>query len=58
MAKINLVVSVKVCWWLRAYLYGVALMSDLTGLKPDPDKVGIWLKRGVRVICKLKRTGK
>ncbi|EGH43289.1 MULTISPECIES: hypothetical protein [Pseudomonas syringae group] len=58
MAKVDLIVSVKVCWWLRAYLYGVALMSDFTGLDPDPGKVGFWLKRGVRVKCKLKRTGK
>ncbi|WP_440062615.1 hypothetical protein ACTACQ_05290 [Pseudomonas syringae] len=58
MAKINLIVSVKICWWLRAYLCGVALMSDITGLDPDMDKVGRWLKRGVRVSCKSKRTGK
>lgn len=58
MARVNLVVSVKICWWLRAYLCGVALISDITGLDPDPEKVSFWLRRGVRVTCKSKRTGK
>lgn len=40
---------VYVAWWLRWYLGSVALMSALTGLHPDMDKVGYWARRAVRL---------
>ena len=42
-------VSVHVAWWVRWYLSSVALMSQLTGMEPDMEKVGRWIERGVRV---------
>lgn len=48
----ELMVSVKLAWWLRAYLYGVQLTSNLTGLEPDPDKVVGWVGRGVKLKVK------
>lgn len=41
--------QVYVAWWLRWYIAGVALMSALTGLEPDMQKVEFWAGRAVRV---------
>ncbi|WP_197076392.1 hypothetical protein [Luteimonas sp. FCS-9] len=45
----SVVFRVYFAWWLRWYLGSVALMSALTGLNPDMDKVGFWAGRAVRV---------
>jgi hypothetical protein len=45
----ELKVSIKLAWWLRAYLHGVQLVSHLTGLNPDPDKVAYWVERGTKI---------
>ena len=49
MAIKAMTVRVQVAWWLRWYLGSVVLMSALTGLPPDMDKVGYWARRGVRL---------
>lgn len=38
-----------VAWWLRWYLLGVILMSKLTGLEPDWDKVEVWMDRAIKI---------
>lgn len=40
---------VYMAWWWRYYARGVAAMTALTGLQPDPDKVRAWARRAVRV---------
>ncbi|MEO8641860.1 hypothetical protein [Pseudomonas sp.] len=45
----NIKVSVKMTWWLRAYLRGVGFACDLTGLEPNMDRVGWWIARGIKV---------
>lgn len=45
---VTFVMQVKVRWWLRLYLYGVALTSYLTGMEPDYAKVQKWINRGVK----------
>lgn len=42
-------VTVRVAWWVRWYISGVALCSMLTGLEPDMDKVKAKLKKCVRI---------
>lgn len=42
-------VDISVAWWLRWYLSGVLIMSQLTGLQPDPMRVGWWLAKAVSV---------
>ena len=49
MASINLAAVVRFRWWLRCYLFGVALTSRLTGLEPDWERVERWVKRGMVV---------
>lgn len=46
MAITTVTMSIKFAWWVKPYLCGVLLMSRLTGLQPDPDRVGAWVKRG------------
>ena len=41
--------SVHIAWWVIPYLYGVRIMSALTGLEPDMDKVMYWVERGLSV---------
>lgn len=38
---------IRMAWWVKPYLCGVLLMSRLTGLQPDPDRVGAWVQRGM-----------
>ena len=45
----SVTITVRVSWWVRWYVASVALMSNLTGADPDVEKVGRWVKRGVRV---------
>lgn len=47
MAISKITVNIKVAWWVKPYLCGVLLTARLTGLQPDPDRVGAWVKRGM-----------
>lgn len=48
MARLTTVTfTIRFSWWVKPYLCGVLLMSRLTGLQPDPDRVGAWVKRGM-----------
>ena len=49
MARATVTLTVKVAWWVRPYLYGVVLMSRLTGFEPDLDKVEVVVLKGLRV---------
>lgn len=42
-------VTLRVAWWFRWYLFGVLIMARLTGLQPDPRRIGWWLTRAVSV---------
>lgn len=39
MAKAGLVVTIRIAWWVRWYIGGVNLMSNITGLDIDRNKV-------------------
>lgn len=41
--------TVKVAWWLRWYLLGVAYMCVLTGLRPDEAKLAYWTRKAIKV---------
>lgn len=45
-ATIN--VSVRLVWWVKWYVAGVAAMSRATGLEPDWDRVTAWVMRGIK----------
>ena len=39
---------VSLRWWLPLYILGVRLMSEMTGLEPDPAKVAHWVGKGIK----------
>ena len=45
---VSIRLSVKVAWWVKAYLRLVVLQAKLTGKLPDPDLVERRIRRGVR----------
>jgi len=49
MKTISITVSIKLAWWLPAYIACVRFMSDTTGLDPDMDRVESWIRRGVKL---------
>lgn len=49
MAISRITVNIKVAWWLKAYLYGVTLMCELTGRHPDWVRVDRMIRAGTRI---------
>ena len=49
MAKVTLTARVTFAWWWRPYVYGVAFTCWLTGMQPDPERIGYWMKRAARI---------
>jgi len=49
MANGNLIVKVKMAWWFKPYLYGIATMAAITGAEPDWDRVNYWVKRAMKL---------
>jgi hypothetical protein len=47
MAQHAVMVSVRVAWWVRWYLSGVALAAQITEVTPDATKVERWIRRGL-----------
>lgn len=45
----EITVTIRCAWWVRAYIDGVILMSCLTGLRPDEEKLTYWLTKGIRM---------
>lgn len=50
MVRSKITLRIRVRWWVRPYLAGVALTSCLTGLEPDWKKVAARVRRGTYVI--------
>ena len=42
-------VTVRVAWWVRWYISGVALCAFITGAQPDMEKITAKVKKGVRI---------
>lgn len=47
MAGNEIIVYIRVRWWLTWYLHGVSLMSRLTGLPPNWGRVDKWIDRAI-----------
>ena len=45
----SMTIKVRIAWWVRWYISGVALCSLLTGLEPDMEKVKAKVMKGVRL---------
>lgn len=48
MAQLTITIKLSIAWWVWPYVYGVVLMSCITGLEPDMQKVQAMFKRGLR----------
>jgi hypothetical protein len=49
MSTTSITVSIKLAWWVNPYLTGVRIMSELTGLEPDYDRVVATVLRGIKI---------
>ena len=49
MTMASLKVTIRVAWWVRWYIYGVALCARITSVKPDMDKITSKVMKGVRI---------
>ena len=47
MATESFTLKVRVAWWLTPYMYGVAIISALTGREPDWERVNRWINRAI-----------
>ena len=47
MARIT--IKVRVAWWVRWYISGVALFAFITGAQPDMEKITAKVMKGVRI---------
>lgn len=45
MAEIHVTVRVRIAWWAIPYLCALRGFAMLTGLEPDPQKVGGFISR-------------
>ena len=42
-------ITIRVAWWVRWYIGGVALFAFLTGMEPDMEKVKAKVMKGIRI---------
>ena len=47
MTMASIKVTIRVAWWVRWYISGVALCALFTGLEPDMEKIKARVKKGV-----------
>lgn len=52
MACITVTITIKRSWWVTPYIYGVYLLSALTGMEPDYEKVAATVVRGFKPVFK------
>ena len=45
----RLVVTIRIAWWVRWYISGVALCAFITGAHPDMEKITSKVMKGVRI---------
>ena len=45
----RLVVTIRIAWWVRWYISGVALCAFITGARPDMEKIKDKAMKGVRI---------
>ena len=51
MTMARLVVTIRIAWWVRRYISGVALCAFITGAHPDMEKIKAKVMKGVRITC-------
>ena len=49
MTMASLKIKIRVAWWVRWYISGVALCAFLTGAQPGMEKIKANVMKGVRI---------
>lgn len=42
-------ITIRIAWWVRWYISGVALFALISGMEPDMEKVKAKVLKGVRM---------
>lgn len=45
----SMTIKVRIAWWVRWYISGVALFAMLTGFEPDMEKIKAKVMKGIKV---------
>ena len=45
----SMTIKVRIAWWVRWYISGVALCAFITGAHPDMEKITAKVMKGVRL---------
>ena len=45
----TLMLSIRLAWWLRLYLRGLAFFCSLHGTEPNQDRLRWWFRKGVTI---------
>ena len=45
----SMTIKVRIAWWVRWYISGVALRAFITGAHPDMEKITAKVMKGVRL---------
>lgn len=49
--QVEIVITVKIKWWVKPYLYSLIAFALITGLEPDIEKVaGLIMRHGWRIV--------
>jgi len=48
MATVKIQVRIRCRWWLRHYIWGVALYCVMTRRQPDDKKLAYWIGKGIK----------
>lgn len=51
---VQVVVTVRLAWWAKAYVQSVALFAQMTGMEPDTEKVTAMLIKGLRTKVEMR----
>ncbi len=49
--QVGMTIKVRIAWWVRWYISGVALCAFITGAQPDMEKIKDKVMKGVRIAC-------
>ena len=49
MTMASIKVAIRVAWWVRWYISGVALCAFITGAHPDMEKIKAKVMKGIKV---------
>ena len=49
MTMVPIKVTIRIAWWVRWYISGVALCAFITGAQPDMEKIKAKVMKGIKI---------